>query len=202
MSRWTRAACLAIVPAVAALLAAGCGGKSAAPGVASLGGTTTTAASADRGSTSTQSKAAGARSFSSCMRAHGVPNFPDPTSGGGITIGPSTGINPDAAQFQAAQRTCERLLPAGKAPTPAQRAELQAQALRFSACMRSHGVPSFPDPEFSAGGTRVKIGGGSGIDPNSPQFKRAQSFCKRYLPGGGKGLSTSAGKGTARVPAP
>jgi hypothetical protein len=58
-----------------------------------------------------------------------------------------------------------------------------AQLLTFSDCMRSHGVPSFPDP--SGGG--IHFGPGSGIDPSSPAFKAAQSACRRLLPGGGPG---------------
>jgi hypothetical protein len=55
------------------------------------------------------------------------------------------------------------------------------QLLRFSECMRSHGVPSFPDPT----GQGIHIG--PGIDPSSPAFKAAQSACGKMLPGGGPG---------------
>jgi hypothetical protein len=58
-----------------------------------------------------------------------------------------------------------------------------SQLLRFSECMRSHGVPSFPDPT----GQGIHIGRGSGIDPSSPAFKAAQSACGKLLPGGGPG---------------
>jgi hypothetical protein len=49
--------------------------------------------------------------------------------------------------------------------------------------MRSHGVPSFPDPS----GRGIQIGPGSGIDPSSPAFKAAESACRKLLPGGGPG---------------
>jgi hypothetical protein len=53
------------------------------------------------------------------------------------------------------------------------------RALKFSECMRSHGVPSFPDP---SGGGHTRIGGpGSGIDLDSPQFKAAQKACQKYF---------------------
>ena len=180
----------ACVFAAAAILAVGCGGTPDAAGVASLGGTTTTSGE----TTTTTSKASGGRAFAACMRSHGVPNFPDPGSGGGITINGGSGINPDSPQFQSAQRACQKLLPAGKAPSPAAQAKLQAELLKYSACMRSHGVPNFPDPQFQGGGARLMIGPNSGIDPNSPQFKQAQNDCKQDLPGRGKGLSTSSGK--------
>jgi hypothetical protein len=57
------------------------------------------------------------------------------------------------------------------------------QLLAFSECMRSRGVPSFPDPS----GQGVHIGPGSGIDPSSPAFKTARSACGKLLPGGGPG---------------
>ena len=105
---------------------------------------------------------------------------------------------PRLPQFQSAQRTCRHLLPGGGKPgSPAQQAKMQAQALRFSACMRSHGVTGFPDPDFSGGGVGIRIRGGSGIDPNSPVFRAAQRACASVLPGlpvGGKG-SSSGGKG-------
>lgn len=47
--------------------------------------------------------------------------------------------------------------------------------------MRSHGVPQFPDP--TTNGTNVKILiGGSGIDPDTPQFNAAQAACSGLLP--------------------
>lgn len=54
--------------------------------------------------------------------------------------------------------------------------------LEFAKCMRSHGVPSFPDPRPGGG---IKITPGSGIDPQSPAFGRARQDCRRRLPGGG-----------------
>ena len=82
---------------------------------------------------------------------------------------------------------------------------MQEGALKFSACMRSHGVPNFPDPEISSGGgVGIRIGGkGSGIDPNSPQFKAAQKTCQSDLPrpkgagpgAGGPSTSSSGGPG-------
>jgi hypothetical protein len=54
-----------------------------------------------------------------------------------------------------------------------------AQAETYSQCMRSHGVPNFPDPVLTPGG-----GYGyrtTGIDPNSPAFQGALQAC-RALP--------------------
>ena len=43
--------------------------------------------------------------------------------------------------------------------------------------MRSHGVPSFPDPPSASGGGFGLIFGGSGIDPAAPLFRKAQRSC-------------------------
>src|SRR5579862_3451869 len=189
MNAAVRSAALAALLAVLGLLAAGCGGSSGAPGVASLGpsAATTTTGAASTGATS---KASGAFAFSRCMRSHGVPNFPDPSAGGGIQITAGSGIDPGSSQFQSAQRSCQDLLPAPKAPSPAQIASIKSQLLKYAACMRTHGVPSFPDPQISTNGRGVAVriqAGGGGVDPNSPVFQQAQQTCRKDLPGGGKG---------------
>jgi hypothetical protein len=54
--------------------------------------------------------------------------------------------------------------------------------LAFAECLRSHGVPDFPDPSAAGG---IQIQAGSGINPFSPAFKGAQSDCRHLLPVGG-----------------
>jgi hypothetical protein len=49
--------------------------------------------------------------------------------------------------------------------------------------MRAHGVRNFPDPSATGG---LTIDSSSGIDPNSPTFRRAQQACAKDLPNGGK----------------
>ena len=129
--------------------------------------------------------------FARCMRTHGVSGFPEPVEGK-IVIrgGPHTGVDPRSSQFQAAQRACRAFAPQQTA-SPAQASQFQAKALRFSACMRSHGVPGFPDPKISGGAVQLTINRGSGIDPRSPQFQAAQRACQSQMPGGG--AKTSGG---------
>jgi hypothetical protein len=50
--------------------------------------------------------------FAECMRKNGVPNFPDP-QGGKLIMKEGSGIDPNSPQFQAAQKTCQKLLPGG-----------------------------------------------------------------------------------------
>jgi hypothetical protein len=222
----TRTALSLIVLASAAVLVAGCGGSSSSPGVAHLASSASSSSNASGGGSSTENgtPAGGGSSssiegdvpnqqklvaYSQCMRTHGVPEFPEPTEGhllihSGDHNGRVTGVNPQSSQFQAAQKACAKLAPnGGKPPSPAQQARAQEQALKFSACMRSHGVPNFPDPEFSHGGgtIRLRIGskGGApgGIDPSSPQFQAAQKACQAT----GLGPKGDLGPGQA-VPAP
>jgi hypothetical protein len=123
--------------------------------------------------------------FSECMRAHGVPNFPDPSANGSISISSSTGVNPQSAQVQKAQDICGKLLSLGNvAPSPAEQAQALANALKFSQCMRSHGVTNFPDPQSSGGGAHIgiRISANSGLDPSSPIFQAAQKACQGNLP--------------------
>ncbi len=53
------------------------------------------------------------------------------------------------------------------------------EGARFAACMRGHGLPSFPDP--TSQGT---IQFGSSIDPHSPLFRSAMKRCQGVLPAG------------------
>jgi|HubBroStandDraft_6_1064221.scaffolds.fasta_scaffold40415_4 hypothetical protein len=75
----------------------------------------------------------------------------------------------------------------GAAPSPEGNASVEQQMLAFAECMRSDGVPSFPDPN-AGGGFRI----GAGPDPSSPTFKAAQAKCQKLMPGGllGPGSTT------------
>lgn len=173
-------------------------------GVAACG---SSAASTD-GSTVAQSVGSGASNkaleFARCMRSHGVSNFPDPPSGGGLNLqvqktpgGTSVnGREVNGPAFQSAMQACRSYLPNGGHPTAAQTAKAKAQALAMSRCMRSHGVPNFPDPTFQSGpGGAVGVGirlNGSGIDPNSPSFQAAQKACASLF-GGAKTTERAPG---------
>lgn len=56
--------------------------------------------------------------LASCMRAHGITHFPIPVAGpyGAGFLSPGPGVDPDSAQFRAAQRACWHYAPdSGKA---------------------------------------------------------------------------------------
>ena len=127
--------------------------------------------------------------YAACMRSHGVP-MEDPhfDSGGGVRLssgGPGA-KNASPATQRAAEQACGHFMRDIKPPggnSPAQQAEFRKAALANSRCMRSHGVPNFPDPQFGSNGqVSIKITKGSGIDPRSPAFQRAQQACAKYRP--------------------
>jgi hypothetical protein len=55
-----------------------------------------------------------------------------------------------------------------------------ARAIQYADCMRSHGVPNFPDP--NAEGMSVLP---SSINQQSPAFLSAETECAKLQPGGG-----------------
>ena len=125
---------------------------------------------------------AGLLAYSQCMRSHGVADFPDPV-GNSLQLRASQGsdLDPTSPQFVAAQKACQSLQPGGGKGGTISTAQ-QAEALKYSACMRENGVPNFPDPVFSNGGAQLKI---TNVDPNSPQFAAAQKACQSLQPGRG-----------------
>src|SRR5919109_739234 len=161
-----------------AVLATGLGLAACGSSSPNAGGSTSA-----KGDTANASKAL---AFARCMRSHGVPNFPDPK---GAKIGlqvqqtPNStsvnGVEVNGPAFQSAMQACRSYLPNGGHPSAAQTAKAKAQALAMSRCMRSHGVPNFPDPQFQSGpggGFGIRLGG-PGINPNSPAFQAAQKAC-------------------------
>ena len=188
--------------ALLAVVTAGCG-SGGSPAVADVGsgnGATTTTSSSDgpsSGGGGTQSGSGGgaktsavlttknAAQLASCMRRNGVPNFPDPSKNGSIQFGSANGIDPNSPKFKAAMEKCRKLLPNGGTPSPAAVKKAQQDALAMSRCMRAHGVTNFPDPKFEGGKVTLGIRGGpgSGLDPNSPTFRRAQEACMGAIRG-------------------
>ena len=146
------------------VLAAGCGSN----GPGSVGS----------GSTKTQ-----LRAYARCMRSHGVSDFPDPTPvpGGGFAFqmnaGPGSDLNHNDPTFKAANQACRALEPGGQRSAPPRAANIAA-GLRWARCLRSHGVPSFPDPTSQGAFDSSKF------DDSSPAFQTASRACKSAQPTG------------------
>jgi hypothetical protein len=172
-----------IAAAVLTLLAAACdGAPSAGPGSSPPAG----------GSTFPS-----ALTYSACMRSHGVPSYPDAASGGQLPKGDAQAFGVSDAQYQTAQRTCQHLLPtggsfdqqaqeciqAGDCPPSLVQQMLTADR-KLARCMRSHGVPNFPDPASGGSGgpffpiSRVGI---SEAASRTPQFESALDECARLV---------------------
>jgi hypothetical protein len=178
-----------IVAAGLTLGAAACGGSSSH--VAQLGTSTTNG----RSSASASSRSAVA--YSACMRSHGVPRYPDPTSDGEL---PKVGLQQlgvSSSQFQSAQAACKGLYPTGGSLQQQEarcgRNDDCPQALvqqwlnadrKLARCMRSHGVPDFPDPASGgAGGPYFPISkaGISDAASHAPRFMAELSECGRLV---------------------
>ncbi|HUB76414.1 MAG TPA: hypothetical protein VL977_05120 [Solirubrobacteraceae bacterium] len=64
--------------------------------------------------------------------------------------------------------------------------DLESHELAYARCMRAHGVAAFPDPSPGGG---FDVHAGSGVDPTSSAYRRADARCGALLPGGGAGPS-------------
>jgi hypothetical protein len=196
---------LALAGVVGLSLFASACGSSTGTGVAQVDSTqTATSGSDSSGSGSPNDKRGALVAFAACMRKHGLPNFLDPKAVGDgyrLTFGTENGIDVSSPQFKNAQQACKKLLPNKPVNGQEQAKQLQ-EALKYAACIRSHGVPNFPDPKVSSdGGIETGPGPNSSIDPESPQAKAADKACRQLLPGAGGGTSTTgsgeAGSGTS-----
>jgi len=127
--------------------------------------------------------------FAQCMRANGYPNFPDPDASGRINLDPNSGLDPNDPNSQKATQACKKYLTGSQAPQGTDPAS-QAKMVKFAQCMRTHGVPNFPDPSSSGG---ISVDPGSGIDPNDPTFQKAQQACASIV--GASGSTTTGGTG-------
>ena len=139
--------------------------------------------SASVAAASGNSNSTGQLAFAKCMRSHAVPSFPDPgavTPSGparavfGIAL-PST-IDVGSPAFKSAIGACLKLA-TGAAPKSGVSEDRRLAALRYSQCMRNHGVTNYPDPTFVGVAEAEKPLSAYGIDAQSPAVVRAQKAC-------------------------
>jgi hypothetical protein len=178
----------AIIAVALALLGTACGGSPSSAGRSPGAG-----GSADLAS---------AVAYSHCMRSQGVPNYPDPGSGGTLPKVSAQQLGVSSPRLQSARGACLHLLPASGGSLNAsslRQCELTGDCpqalvqqalhdgLRFARCMRSHGVPNWPDPTTDSEGRPyfdLSAHGFSRQQAHSPQITAKINECKPEMPGG------------------
>jgi hypothetical protein len=163
-----------VVIGLFAVTLAACSSNQSSPQVASAGGggATSTTSAAPQDPTHVWAQ------WAACMRQHGVP-MSDPVLNAQnqpqIDTSHSTGV-PESVKHTANQ-TCASIVANVQGNTGG--VGSSTKSLAFARCMRSHGLPNFPDPDPVTG--RIMLGG---QNVSSPQFQQAQATCSR---GGGNG---------------
>lgn len=171
---------------VLALLTA-CSGS---PSPAGSGGTPASGGSA---------RSPSALAYSACMRSHGVPSYPDPDSSGQLPKTDAQLLGVSTSQYQAAQQACRHLLPEGGSLKqredqcmqnsdcpPALVQQLLTADRKLAQCMRSHGVPNFPDPTNGGPGGPffpISRAGISDAASHTPWFEAKLTECARLVGG-------------------
>lgn len=187
--KYRRSGALAILAAAAALGLAACGGAAPAdaPHVASLGTTTTTDHSGQGGTTTSPDNGNPTHlmdEWAACMRTNGDPDQTDPTVDqyGVINITMPLGVSETlssevhgstgpCSQYEIAAQDALR----GSSSAPA--GPSYGALVQYTDCMRTHGVPKYPDPGPD-GSTNFN---GTGVDPNSPFVEHANDICGKQI---------------------
>jgi hypothetical protein len=158
---------------------AGCAGDPRSPSVATAGGATPSpsAGSADSGG----GGEADPVEFAKCMRANGIPEFPDPETSDKRRFSVTIPDGTPKETVDKAMEACRAFMPNGGRPGRVDPA-ITAKLRELSRCMRANGVPDFPDPSADGGIQLRREKDGSGIDPESAAFKKAEEACKKFRP--------------------
>jgi hypothetical protein len=192
--RPARTAAAIIATAALALLAAACSNPSSTGGAPNAGGS---------------APSTSAVAYSHCIRSHGVPHFPDPPSSGQVPKGDAQQFGVSSSQLQTARAVCQHLYPGngGSFQQSIQQCELTGdcpqavvqQALtemrNYARCIRSHGVPNWPDPTTDSRGRPyfdVNRAGISHAYTHSPLFESKDRICERQI-GGSAGVPVPLG---------
>jgi hypothetical protein len=98
--------------------------------------------------------------------------MPGPSPG---EISLPAGVDPNSALFQKATQTqeCAELMP--RDAPPALVSHPVGPLLAFAKCMRSDGVPTFPDPDSQG---HLEEDAAAGIDRDSSSFQAALKTCR------------------------
>jgi hypothetical protein len=124
--------------------------------------------------------------LTACIRAHGMPDWPDPTPGPDGRLGFPGDAPRTTQQVQDACRSLFAQVPANEQTGTPMPADVPG-ALRFAACLRTHGFPGWPDPDSSGRFPLDRLGPSSAV-------KRAltspPAACRSLVPQGGVRVSS------------
>jgi hypothetical protein len=181
--RPARTAAAIIVTATVALLATACSGSASSAG---SGGSPHAGGPANSPS---------AVAYSACIRSYGVPNYPDPDSSGQLPKTDAQLLGVSTSRYLAARQACRHLLPTGGTLKqredqctqnsdcpPALVQRMLAADRKLAQCMRSHGVPNFPDPTNGGPGGpifNITKAGISDAASHTREFEAKLTLCGR-----------------------
>ena len=200
-----RAAVAGLAAAAVILVGAACGGTASTGAGPAASGAPTAHSTASAGAAGAPSAVA----YANCMRSHGVPGYPDPGGDGQLQKTTAQQLGVSGSRLQAAEQACRPLYPASSGSFQQLLQECEAtgdcpqavvqQALTamrpFAQCMRTHGVPDFPDPTLDSQGRPffdVSAAGLSRAYTHSAQFIAKDATCE-HLVGGSAGVLVPMG---------
>jgi hypothetical protein len=120
---------------------------------------------------------ASALKYSQCMRDQGLSWFPDPDAQGNLKVSAPDGT--DQSKVDKANEACKKYLPSGGGAGQISAEDLN-KIRQVAQCVRDHGFPKYPDPD--ANGSIAIDSQTTGIQPDDPNFQKAQQECQKYMP--------------------
>jgi hypothetical protein len=166
------------------LLTAACGRGTSSSSTSSTSGTSSTGSTSSSGTGGVSATYVSDKlGFARCLRAHGVPNFPDPNASGQAP--PNWKQLISTPQGQAALGACSYWDHRIHNDVANQNQAAMGEYVRFAQCMRTHGLPNFPDPVHAEGRVEFVLSASQdGFDAHSPQVLAKAHHCESNLPPG------------------